>query len=71
MRYGRVSLRKLFGSAAREPDRRGLFSFQFSTFALVNMIKPHFALNLGVCHGSVPIYDVVCGVPMGSFLSRT
>ena len=61
MRSGRVILRKLFGAAAREPDRRGLFSFQFNTFALVNIIEPHFALNLCVCHGPVPIYDVVCG----------
>jgi len=45
----------------------GGFSFQFSTFALVDIIQPHCALNLCVCHGSVPIYDVVCGVPMGSF----
>ena len=50
----------LFGSAAREPDRRGLFSFLFSTFALVDIIQSHFALNLCVCHGSIPIYDVVC-----------
>ena len=61
MRSGPVILARLSGSAVREPDRQGLFSFLFSTFALMSIIQPHFALNLCGCHGSVPqTYDPVC-----------
>ena len=50
MRFGRVTLGRLFGGADVGPDRRGLFSFQFSTLALVSIIQPRFALNLCDSH---------------------